>query len=200
MEAVSIYSLILIISVSAIAFLIGRLTSKGREDNMRLEKELEQSRKEFKDYRSQVTSHFQETAHRVNALTENYRNVYEHLARGAQELCDKSDAPLLMNELNRNPMLGGETIESPEVEHEVVSAETDAGIDSEPDSAVGKTDEIQEKTMDSTNSENLDDPIGEETDQNTQTDRKNGENTNKVNDIASDQTTCSDKNINDKHN
>jgi len=107
MEAVSVNSLLILISICAIAFFIGRLTGKGREDNQRLEMELEQSKAELKNYRSEVTSHLQESAHRMNALTENYRNVYEHLAQGAQDLCDKKDAPQLMNDLKSNSMLGG---------------------------------------------------------------------------------------------
>jgi uncharacterized membrane-anchored protein YhcB (DUF1043 family) len=139
MEQFSVNGLMLIISVCVIAFFIGRLTSKERKDKKRLEMELEQSREELKNYRSEVTSHFQETAHKVNALTENYRNVYEHLARGAQSLCNKSDAPVLMNELNRNPMLGGETIENSIVDQEPASAKASAdnssGSDAEPEIA-----------------------------------------------------------------
>jgi uncharacterized membrane-anchored protein YhcB (DUF1043 family) len=185
MEAIPIYGLILIILVGAVAFLIGRLTSEGRKDNMRLEKELDESKKELKDYRSQVTSHFQETAHRVNALTENYRNVYEHLARGAQDLCDKNDAPQLMNELNNNPMLGSGKIEDTTVDHEVIATEADAKIDSDPDSEVGKT---RENIINSTDSGNHDEPVGEEADQSAD----------RINVAASDQTVDSDKNINDK--
>jgi uncharacterized membrane-anchored protein YhcB (DUF1043 family) len=149
MEIVSVNGLILVISVCVIAFLIGRLTSKGRKDKKRLETELEQSREELSNYRSQVTSHFRETAHRVNALTENYRNVYEHLARGAQDLCDKSDAPELMSELNRNPMLDDRTTENPEVDHEIVSAQTNAGSNPGTDSEPERTDENPDNTANS---------------------------------------------------
>jgi len=135
MEIISLNGLILMIAVCIIAFLIGYLVNGGRKDNKRLEKELEESREELKNYRSEVTSHFQETAHRINALTENYRNVYEHLARGAQDLCDTNDAPELMNEMNRNPMLSGQTTESPVVDHEVIPA------DAESDARPKKTDE-----------------------------------------------------------
>lgn len=142
MEIVSVSGLILAISICIIAFFIGRLTSTGREDKKRLETELEQSREELSNYRSQVTSHFQETAHRVNALTENYRSVYEHLAQGAQDLCNKNDAPELINDLNRNPMLGGKTIKNSEVDHDILSAEASADSDSEPE----KTDENPDNT------------------------------------------------------
>jgi uncharacterized membrane-anchored protein YhcB (DUF1043 family) len=164
MEIVSLNGLILIISVCIIAFLIGYFVSGGREDNKRLKKELKESREELKNYRSEVTSHFQETAHKVNALTENYRNVYEHLARGAQSLCDKTDAPELMNELNHNLMLGGETVESPEVNHEVASAEADASNDLGPDSEPENINENPDDTTDTITTEDQAEPTGAEAD------------------------------------
>jgi uncharacterized membrane-anchored protein YhcB (DUF1043 family) len=172
MEIISVNGLLLIISVCVIAFFIGRLTSKEREDKKRLEIELKESREELKNYRSEVTSHFQETAHKVNALTENYRNVYEHLARGAQSLCNKSDAPVLMNELNRNPMLGGETVENSKVDHEIVSAEAsvDTGsaepgiVDENPDHTTASND--QAKSNDGEADQSSDTVEGSEADKN----------------------------------
>jgi len=125
MGTVSVNCLILVISFCIIAFFIGRLTSNERKDNKRLQAELEQSREEIRDYRSRVTNHFRETARRVNVLTENYRDVYEHLAMGAKDLCDKNNAPELMNELKRNPILSEETAEDPVVDQEIISVQTD---------------------------------------------------------------------------
>lgn len=188
MEIVSLNGLILIISVCIITFLIGYFVSGGRKDNKRLKKELKENREELKNYRSEVTSHFQETAHKVNALTENYRNVYEHLARGAQTLCDKSDAPELMNELNHNLMLGGETIENPEVDHEIVSAGANTEIDLSPDSEAEKTD----KNPDDTAAEDQAESNSAEADQSSGTveGSEAGENIG--------ETTDSDKNVNDE--
>jgi len=126
MGTVSVNYLILVISFCIIAFFIGRLTSNERKNNKRLQAELEQSRDEIRDYRSRVTNHFRETARRVNVLTENYRDVYEHLALGAKDLCDKNNAPELMNELKRNPMLREETAEDPVIDQEAVPVQTNA--------------------------------------------------------------------------
>jgi len=160
MEYISVNGLIFVISVCVIAFFIGRLTSKEREDKKRLEIELEESREELKNYRSEVTSHFQETAHKFNALTENYRNIYEHLARGAQSLCDKSDTPELMNELIRNPMLGGETVGNSKVDHNAVpakaSADTGSGKDSEPETADNTIDTTVARDQAKTNNSETD--------------------------------------------
>ncbi len=166
MEIISLSGLILIISICIIAFLMGYFISGGREDNKRLEKELEESKNELKNYRSEVTSHFQETAHKVNALTENYREVYEHLAQGAQNLCDKSNAPELINELNRNPMLGGETIQNPEVGHKTISTETDINNEPAQDSEAGTVDKNPDDTADVTSAVDQTKSTGIETNQN----------------------------------
>lgn len=72
----------------------------GREKA--LNEELEQTKKEFSSYKSEVEAHFRETAAAVNAMTESYRVVYDRLRDGATRLCgeggqlpDLKAAPLL---------------------------------------------------------------------------------------------------------
>ena len=45
-------------------------------------------RKEMEDYREEVNTHFAHTAELFKDTTEKYRDLYEHLAGGAQELCN----------------------------------------------------------------------------------------------------------------
>ena len=62
----------------------------------RLQQELEVARAELTDYRGKVNQHFLKTSLLFTRLTDNYREVYEHLASGAQSLCsDKPAAPHL---------------------------------------------------------------------------------------------------------
>jgi uncharacterized membrane-anchored protein YhcB (DUF1043 family) len=61
-----------------------------------LQKELDQFKERFTDYRDQVTQHFMRTSELVQEMTQSYRAVYEHLANGAQRLCgDESDTSRL---------------------------------------------------------------------------------------------------------
>ncbi len=53
----------------------------------KLKDELERSRAELKEQREKVDSHFLKTAQLFNRLTDDYREIYEHLATGAQTLC-----------------------------------------------------------------------------------------------------------------
>ena len=61
-----------------------------------LQKELDQLKDRFTDYRDQVTQHFMRTSELVQEMTQSYRAVYEHLANGAQRLCsDENDTSRL---------------------------------------------------------------------------------------------------------
>ena len=80
---------------------------KTRNDNKRklileLENQLEEAQRSRRDYESEVTAHFNTTANLFNKLSKDYRAVYAHLARGADQLCDDnvsmSDSPLPLSE------------------------------------------------------------------------------------------------------
>lgn len=49
-------------------------------------------KREFDDYRSKVDDHFATTNELLQGLTAQYREVYAHMASGAQELCDVEPA------------------------------------------------------------------------------------------------------------
>jgi uncharacterized membrane-anchored protein YhcB (DUF1043 family) len=85
--------------VATLAFLLGTglgcivaylLVARGGRTH-ELEAELNQLNERFTDYRDQVTGHFMHTSELVQEMTQSYRKVYEHLATGAQHLCDDSD-------------------------------------------------------------------------------------------------------------
>jgi len=46
-------------------------------------------RQEFDDYRREVTQHFGRTAEHFRAIGREYRELYEHMASGADSLCDR---------------------------------------------------------------------------------------------------------------
>ena len=71
------------------------VTARNRKTS-ELQQELGQLRERFTDYRDQVTQHFMRTSELVQEMTRSYRDVYEHLAAGAQHLCgdDNDRQPL----------------------------------------------------------------------------------------------------------
>jgi len=54
----------------------------------------DKARGEYDAYRKQVADHFTETSERLHDLTLQYRSVYEHLAKGATELCPEGFSKL----------------------------------------------------------------------------------------------------------
>jgi len=76
-----------------VGLLIGTRLGRTRQGDARQEAEelkvaLRQNEEELRQYRAHVTDHFSQTADLVGTLTADYRAVYEHLAAGAQTLCN----------------------------------------------------------------------------------------------------------------
>jgi len=81
--------LLLGIIVGAIA---AWLVLPSRRQLRRVVAELESLRSEHATYRANVTTHFETTSELVANMTASYKAVYDHLATGAQSLCDSSKA------------------------------------------------------------------------------------------------------------
>lgn len=86
---------------AAVGFAIGRGSNAAARKARALEAQLgaeraahEETRREAAGYRKQVADHFVETSERLHDLTLQYRAVYEHLAKGASELCPEGLAKL----------------------------------------------------------------------------------------------------------
>ena len=58
---------------------------------------LEKAEAELDEYKRSVTQHFGQTAEHFQAIGKQYRELYEHMASGAQALCEPDEAgkPLL---------------------------------------------------------------------------------------------------------
>jgi uncharacterized membrane-anchored protein YhcB (DUF1043 family) len=84
--------------------------------NQNLQTELDQLNRRFIEYRDQVSQHFMHTSDLVQEMTRSYRDVYEHLATGAFQLC---------GEQAETPSLGHQSPETLTTEHETQSSEAD---------------------------------------------------------------------------
>lgn len=81
--------------IGIVSFLVG--TAAGallfrtfRSDEVKvkeLEGRLQKLSEEHENYKGSVHSHFNNSAKLLNDMTESYRNVYQHMAMGAQTLC-----------------------------------------------------------------------------------------------------------------
>ncbi|UTW13987.1 YhcB family protein [Marinobacterium rhizophilum] len=80
-----------------IGYLLGRSGSDAGQRQV-LSKQLDDTQAELATYKEDVTEHFEKTAELVNQLTNTYRDVHQHLASGAQSLCENDTASLALKE------------------------------------------------------------------------------------------------------
>jgi len=93
-----------------IGYFWGRIQARtDSEKKQVLQEQLQQNRHELEDYRRNVTEHFNSTAQLMQQMTEQYKAVYQHLAKGAQTLTD-GDAQLL-TEGSSQRLPGGDSSE-----------------------------------------------------------------------------------------
>lgn len=97
----------------AVGVIVGGRLSIGSSRVQELEAQVRQLKSDHRAYRDNVSDHFSQTAQLVQHMTDSYRDVYQHLAGGARELC------------------------SPEVANQLLPARDDAAFSADgPDGAV----------------------------------------------------------------
>ena len=88
------------IACLAVGVIIGVVFSSRLNSSASRVQELENQIRDIKDnhltYRDNVSDHFSMTADLVQHMTESYREVYQHLASGAQDLCSNEVASKLL--------------------------------------------------------------------------------------------------------
>jgi uncharacterized membrane-anchored protein YhcB (DUF1043 family) len=84
----------LIVGLATGTLLSRRLSSDGRKQR-ELERSLDQLLQQQKDYQHEVVEHFTDSAKLLGKLAESYRDVHNHLANGANNLCDDQTGELL---------------------------------------------------------------------------------------------------------
>jgi uncharacterized membrane-anchored protein YhcB (DUF1043 family) len=76
----------LVVGVGLGALIARRYSFDGRKQR-ELEQSVNQLLQQQKNYQHEVAMHFTDTARLLNNLAESYRDVHNHLASGASELC-----------------------------------------------------------------------------------------------------------------
>jgi len=117
-----------ILGVACGAGLTYLMTGSNRRRAVELQERLDQLQQELDSYREQVGRHFRKTSELVQAMTDSYRNVYEHLARGSETLCQDVSTPRLdlPQQVRLDSEPGGDTLAGDSAATEPFSdAETD---------------------------------------------------------------------------
>jgi uncharacterized protein len=103
------FSTEVVLIVSAVVFLLGliigvplgRRTSSSGQKYREVERKLDQVLQDKKLYEDEVVEHFTETAQLLNSLTDSYRDVHNHLAKGASALC-QGQGPVSLEQIDNN--------------------------------------------------------------------------------------------------
>jgi len=129
------YIWLILASMLAVGVLLGFFMGRNKGDTSaprvkELEESLAQASQEMQQYRGQVTGHFEKTASLFNQLTNDYREVYEHLANSSEQLCGDQVAKLkgLTAETQMLEAEGGEKLETPITE---AVSETKSAVEEE---------------------------------------------------------------------
>lgn len=80
----------------AIGFVLAGRTTSNPEKISDLEQQLQELQRSHAHYREEVSEHFNMTAELVQQMTDSYKDVYQHLAIGARELCSGEVASKLL--------------------------------------------------------------------------------------------------------
>ena len=76
-----------------VVFIFGLSSAPGSQQNRELERQLEDAKIAQERLQARVEEHFAGSAQKLDALTQQYKEVYTHIAEGAAELCPGSDTP-----------------------------------------------------------------------------------------------------------
>ena len=76
----------------ALGWAAARTTGNRNVRQRRLAQQLDALQTAHTRYQAQVNEHFMETAELIRRLNDSYRDVHQHLAKGASKLCTESDA------------------------------------------------------------------------------------------------------------
>lgn len=74
-----------------IGVLVGRSGQGSTLRQRRAEQQIDELRSEYTRYQAQVNEHFMESAHLLRRFNDAYRDVNQHMARGANRLCNDED-------------------------------------------------------------------------------------------------------------
>ena len=101
----------LLILLPALGAAIGYVFANDRTRKATGGKSPAELREEFEEYRAGVNTHFQETATLLDGMTEQYRTVYVHMAKGAFDLCDSADAGPRLEQLQAVLQVSDSTVD-----------------------------------------------------------------------------------------
>lgn len=144
--------------VGSLAFLGGMLAGAllyhllagSKSERGKLQNQLDELQNDFKDYQNKVSDHFGTTAHLINKLTDSYRDVHEHMANGAENLCEDEAVKNRLSDalLSSNALLSGKITKRRTERSKAVEQPKDYAPKQAPDEKGTLSEEFSVKTED----------------------------------------------------
>ena len=125
---------------TGLGYWLARLRTRGESTRV------DEVRREFEDYRREVTQHFGQTAEHFKAIGREYRDLYEHMASGADSLCDREAVDVKLSFAPKAILesIAEEQQESP-APRDFAPEERPATVEAEPAAAEAATDKARKK-------------------------------------------------------
>ena len=115
----------LMVIIAIAGFFAGRYFAPNQQEINDLNNQLAKKDAEHQKYREQVAEHVAGSARKFNKITQEYRELYEHLATGAHDLCERRAIPRELSTTHVNIL----AVESPSSAPQL---ESDTSETSEP--------------------------------------------------------------------
>lgn len=154
MESLDLGTAVLFLIVGVVVGVaLSKLLGKGPSNN-ELQQKLEDTQDQFEKYQEDVGTHFEQTATLVNKMTDSYREVHEHLSKGAQTLAEESKIALTLDQnaaLSLKP-LNDESENSGDASNTEINIENNTSDDSASDTSDNNTSDAAEESAQSSES------------------------------------------------
>jgi uncharacterized membrane-anchored protein YhcB (DUF1043 family) len=104
-NTVWLIAIIALAAGAALGYFLNRYLHPEPRRNRELQEQLHALQEQHKNYRYDVNAHFNKTAELLGQLADTYRYVHNHLAKGAEDLCDSGAVKLLKPLPEHTPVL-----------------------------------------------------------------------------------------------
>jgi len=119
----------LMVIIAVAGFFAGRYFAPNQQEINDLNNQLADKDAEHQKYREQVAEHIAGSALKFNKITQEYRELYEHLATGAHDLCERRAIPRELSTTHVNILAVESPSSAPQLESDTNEASEPTVVD-----------------------------------------------------------------------
>ena len=119
----------LMVIIAVAGFFAGRYFAPNQQEINDLNNQLADKDAEHQKYREQVAEHIAGSALKFNKITQEYRELYEHLATGAHDLCERRAIPRELSTTHVNILAVESPSSAPQLESNTNEASEPTVVD-----------------------------------------------------------------------